>query len=137
MAALSSRFATARSIVSQIVSGGQVEHAYLGVAVQTIPESATGDLSMPAGAEVTTVKSGTPAAKAGLKAAGSQTKIVDNEQYPLGGDVITKVDDTTITSSDQLSNLIAAKRPGDTVKVTYVRDGKTHTVSVTLTSRPS
>jgi len=128
---------TVRSIVSQIVSGGKIEHAYLGVAVQTIPESAAGSLGLAAGAEVTTVRDGTPAAKAGLKAAGSGTKIVDNESYAVGGDVITAVDGTTITSSDQLSNLIAGKSPGDTVKVTYVRDGKSHTVSVTLTSRPS
>ena len=53
------------------------------------------------------------------------------------GDVITKLDDTEIESGDDLSGVIDGKKPGDTMKVTYVRDGESHTVTVTLGTRPS
>jgi S1-C subfamily serine protease len=82
------------------------------------------------------VKAGTPADSAGLKAAtGSRT--VEGETYPTGGDVIIAFDGVRITSSQQLQNAVDAKQPGDKVSITYVRGGKSHTVQVTLVSRPS
>jgi putative serine protease PepD len=102
---------TIRSIASQLISNGQAQHAYLGVEL-----SSTGS-----GARVVTVRSGTPAAKAGLRA----------------GDAITSLAGTKITSSDGLRAAINARKPGDRVSVTFVRNGKRHTVSLTLGSRPS
>ena len=67
------------------------------------------------------VRSGTPAAKAGLKT----------------GDVVTSFDGTAITTSEELASAIGAHKPGDSVSVTYTRDGSSHTVTVTLASRPS
>ncbi len=102
---------TVKSIASQLISSGKAEHAYLGVELSssgTIPR-------------VVSVRSSTPAAKAGLR----------------GGDVITSLDGTHISSSDDLRAAINAHKPGDRVSVTYTRNGKTHTVSLTLSSRPS
>ncbi len=104
---------TVRSVADQIIAGKTVAHAYLGVQVQ--------DSVSPPGAELAQVVSGTPAGKAGLKA----------------GDVITKLDDTTIASEADLSAVIDGKKPGDKMSVTYLRGGKTATAVVTLTSRPS
>jgi S1-C subfamily serine protease len=127
---------TVKSIASQLLSNGKVEHAFLGVRAVTIPSSVADRLNLAAGAEVSSVRSGTPAAKAGLRAAtGSRT--VGGQQYPTGGDVITSVDGTRITTVDALIAAVNAKQPGDTVSITYVRAGKTHTVDVKLTSRPS
>ena len=50
---------------------------------------------------------------------------------------MTELDGSPITDASSLSAVITAKRPGDTMKVTYVRGGKTATVTVTLTTRPS
>src|SRR5712691_7989009 len=127
---------TVSSVVSQLLGSGKVEHAYLGVSIDTIPASVAGRLGVHAGAEVAQVRSGTPAARAGLRAAtGSRT--VDGQSYPPGGDVITAVDGKSIASSDELSSAIGAKRPGDTISVTYFRNGKSHTVKLTLANRPS
>jgi putative serine protease PepD len=104
---------TVRSVVSQMVAGKTVQHAYLGVAVS--------NSASPEGALLSEVNDGTPAEDAGL------------EQ----GDVITKLDDTTIASGDDVSSVIDDKKPGDKMTVTYVRDGDTHTVTVTLGTRPS
>jgi len=105
---------TVKSIVSQLVVGGTVQHAYLGVGL-TQPQSGT------AGARVSEVRSGAPAAAAGLEA----------------GDVITSVDGSSVASVQALQSAIDTRKPGDSVKLGYVRDGATHTVTVELGTRPS
>ncbi|MFF4224620.1 trypsin-like peptidase domain-containing protein [Streptomyces abikoensis] len=65
------------------------------------------------------VTPGGPADKAGLKP----------------GDVITKLDDTTIDSGPTLISEIWTHKPGDKVTVTYVRDGKQATTEITLGER--
>jgi S1-C subfamily serine protease len=127
---------TVESIVSQLLADGGVEHAYLGVSVATIPKSVASELGLAAGIEVTEVRSGTPAAKAGLQAA-TGTSTVDGEEYPTGGDVITAVGGQSIGSAAELQSAIDAKQPGDTLSLTYWRDGESHTVEVVLESRPS
>ena len=105
---------TVKSIVSQLVAGGTVEHAYLGVGL-TQSQGGT------AGAQVSEVRSGTPAAAAGLQA----------------GDVITSVNGSSVASVQALQSAIDTRKPGDTVKLGFVRDGATHTVTVKLGTRPS
>jgi putative serine protease PepD len=102
---------TVRSIVSQLISSGDVRHAYLGVGIT----------SAGSGVKLTDVRSGTPAGKAGLRA----------------GDVITAIDGTKVRNAAALSSAIDAKRPGDAVTLTYVRSGSSHTVRITLATRPS
>ena len=102
---------TIHSVASQLISSGKAEHAYLGISLN--PSSTN--------ARVAGVRSGTPAAKAGLKT----------------GDVVTSFDGTAITTSEELASAIGAHNPGDSVSVTYTRDGSSHTVTVTLASRPS
>lgn len=50
-------------------------------------------------------------------------------------DVLTKFEDQVLVDSRQLSVLIRAKKPGDEVKLTYMRAGKEETVSVKLGER--
>jgi putative serine protease PepD len=104
---------TVRSVAAQIVAGKPIAHAYFGVQVQ--------DSASPLGAELAAVLPGTPAAKAGLKA----------------GDVVTRLDDTAVTGQSDLTGVIGAKHPGERMRVTYVRGGKTASVTVTLAARPS
>jgi S1-C subfamily serine protease len=127
---------TVESIASQLIASGSVAHAYLGVGVATIPDSAASQLGLQQGVEITDVKSGTPAAEAGLRAAtGSAT--VDGQEFPTGGDVITAVDGKAIASGTDLQSAVDAKKPGDSITVTYTRDGQSRTVQVTLGTRPS
>jgi S1-C subfamily serine protease len=127
---------TVESIVPQIISNGSVEHAYLGVGVAEISESVAEELGIPAGVELTDVREGTPAAEAGLEAAtGSAT--VDGQSYPTGGDVITAVDGEAVKTGAELQNAVDAKRPGDSISITYTRDGRSHTVDITLGTRPA
>jgi putative serine protease PepD len=102
---------TVSAIVSQLISTGKAEHAYLGVAVETVD----------GGARITEVRSGTPAEDAGLRA----------------GDTVTSVDGKTISSGDELTSAIGARQPGESVSITYSRDGSSHTVDVQLATRPT
>jgi putative serine protease PepD len=102
---------TVRSVADQLISSGKAEHAYLGVSLSS--GSAT--------ARVAEVRDGTPAARAGLKA----------------GDVITALDGKATASSGELESVIGALKPGDSVSLTYTRNGTTHTVQLKLASRPS
>ena len=122
--------------MSQLLSSGKVEHAYLGVAIESIPAAAANTLGTKAGAAVTEVRSGSPAAAAGLKAS-TGTKTVDGQAYPTGGDVITAVDGQAVTGADELRAAIDAKQPGQKVSLTVLRNGKTTSVELTLASRPA
>ena len=48
------------------------------------------------------------------------------------GDIITKIDDRTVESPDNLSEVIGRYEPGAAVTVTYLREGKTYTTNVVL-----
>jgi S1-C subfamily serine protease len=123
-------------IARQLIASGKVEHAYLGVGVETVPASVASNLNLVEGVELTKVTSGTPAAKAGLHAS-TGSKIIDGDRYSTGGDVITAVDGQKMTTAEELQRAIDAKHPGDTVSITYWRTGKSHTTDVKLATRPS
>ena len=103
---------TVTSVVKQLLASGKVEHAYLGVSVGPTTGS---------GARVGSVKSGSPAAAAGLKA----------------GDVIKAFGGHRILSPEDLIAAVNAKQPSDKVTITYTRNGATRTAHVTLASRSS
>ena len=127
---------TVSSIADTLISSGKVEHAYLGVSVQEIPATVAHDLNLTAGVEITDVRSGTPAQKAGLKGATGK-KMVQGTQYATGGDVITAIDGQKVKTSEGVQLAIDAHHPGDTIEITYWRKGETKTVSVKLATRPT
>ena len=127
---------TVRSIASQLLESGEVAHAYLGIRMVTIPAGVAEQLDLATGVEVTEVRSSTPAAEARLKAS-TGTTTVNGQEYPTGGDVIVSFDGAKISSAEELQSAVDAKRPGDAVSITLVRDGKRRTIRVTLDTRPS
>jgi putative serine protease PepD len=104
---------TVGKIADALIDDGAVEHAYLGVATQDVEGST--------GAAISEVRTGTPAAEAGLKT----------------GDVVTEIDGASVATADELRQLIDAKRPGDKAVLTVRRDGDTQELEVTLGARPS
>ena len=48
------------------------------------------------------------------------------------GDVITSLDGKKVTSFGELQGVLAKKRPGDKVNITYLRDKKSHKATLTL-----
>ena len=85
---------------------------------------------------VASIAPGSAAAKAGLRA-GSANATLAGETYPLGGDLITKVDSTPLYSLDQLRDVIGEKQPGDSVQLEVYRGDQQRTSTVKLGRQPS
>lgn len=108
-----------QSEVQEVVNGGRLVVPSLGVrSVQvTADQAALQGGGAAAGSRITAVTAGGPADKAGLKA----------------GDVITKLDDTTIDESNPVPEVVRAKfKTGQRVTVSYVRGGQTAQASLAL-----
>ena len=116
---------TVRSIVRQLISTGEVRHAYLGVRMASVDD----------GVAITEVVPDTPADDADLRAA-TGTQVVDGREVPTGGDVIVEFDGQAVTSPTALQSAVDAHRPGDTVSVVVLRDGDRRTLEVELAVRP-
>lgn len=129
---------TAIRSMQQLKATGKVQYAWMGVGLQTLTSdiASTFNMKSQGGALVGSVSPGSPAAKAGIKG-GDQTVTIQGQDFTVGGDVIVKADDTQIKTADDLIGFLAAKKPGDTVRVTIERDGKTQQLTVTLAERPS
>src|SRR5262245_54263598 len=110
----------ARTISDELIASGSVTHSSFGVRVVPISAANADAAGGETGLYVVGTTPGGAAAAAGLQT----------------GDVVTKIDDNAVTSVEQLQALTLTKRPGETVKVTFVRDGDEHTVDVTLGSQP-
>jgi S1-C subfamily serine protease len=130
---------TAKAILSNLKKGQSVQRAYLGVTSLTVDGQLDAlDLPVNHGALVQTVEAHSPADQAGLKAGALQATLQNSgDPVVLGGDIITKVDGKDIATSDQLSSLVSAHKPGDKVKVEIVRKKSIKTLTVTLGERPA
>jgi putative serine protease PepD len=111
----------ASRVADDLIANGEVAYAYFGVEVTPIPHAVAERWGIDDGLYVQSVDPDGSAAKAGLRP----------------GDIVTKIDGRPANRTDVLTQLVFTKKAGDTVRVTYVRDGGEHTVTATLVARPS
>jgi len=104
--------------VETLIRDGKVSHGLIGIGISDVtPDNAKFfQMSTATGAIVTQVDPNSAGGKAGLKT----------------GDVITKFNGQSVTDAGQLQMEVGQKRPGDTIQLELVRDGKTVNSSVTL-----
>lgn len=99
------------------------EKGYMGITLQTVNSEAMTYYNMPSGIFVFDVEDGSAAKKAGL----------------IKGDVITKIEGERITTAEQLKEVLAYYRAGETIKVTFSRQEMgeyvSHEIEITLGSR--
>ena len=108
----------AQKVAQDLMTYGEVQRALLGVTIGEVDASMVNDLGLdkPQGVVVVSVADGGAAKEAGVKEK----------------DVITKLDDEAVNSVPDLQSRVAQHRPGDSIKLTMIRDGKQTEVVATL-----
>jgi S1-C subfamily serine protease len=126
---------TASRVLSDLKANKQISRPWIGISGLDLTQDQAINLGLTVnqGVYVVSVVPGSPAEKAGLKAAATG----ENGAPGKGGDVITAVDSTAIKSVADIQNYLAGKKAGDSVTLTLNRNGANTTVAVTLAARPS
>jgi Do/DeqQ family serine protease len=110
----------AMSIVDQLLEFGEIRRGLLGVRIQDLTPALVEalDINVRAGAVVSSVEPGSPAAAAGIEA----------------GDIIVGVNGRTMQSASELRNTIALIRAGSEVEIELLRGQNRMTVEAELGS---
>jgi 2-alkenal reductase len=129
--------ALARRSAAYLSKGQHVPYAYLGVNGKPLWRGAGGIDGLPSrpGVLVGQVRMNSPAARVGLRG-GTGDHRVQGSNLRLGGDLITAIGDHRLAYNEQLGEALLAFKPGETVTITYYRDGARRAARVTLTDRP-
>lgn len=108
----------AMQVADQLKTDGKVRRSRLGVVIQDVSAGNANafGLSRPEGALVSEIEKNGPAAKAGIKV----------------GDVILKFNGQSINNSIDLPRLVAATKPGTTIKLQIWRDRTAIEIPVTV-----
>ncbi len=108
----------AKNVMDQLVAGGRVHRGQLGVMVQGVTSDLAAGLGLDhaTGALVSDVTEGSAADKAGLKR----------------GDLILSYQGRTVVDTNTMRNEIAATKPGSSVALEVLRDGKKVELHATL-----
>ena len=127
----------ANRIIPEIISKGYVSRPWLGVSMLPLtPRIARAfELQVEEGMIVGDVYRNSGAAAAGLRPAIVRDSIYGMSLQQLG-DVILTVGGRKVASADELQNALQDKKPGETVDVELLRQGKRVTVPVRLSERP-
>ncbi|ENX03207.1 MULTISPECIES: Do family serine endopeptidase [Acinetobacter] len=112
----------AMDVVQQLKTNGKVTRSYLGVMLQDIDRNLAEayKLPKPEGSLINQVTPKSPAEKAGLKS----------------GDVILKINGSSISRTSDLLNVLNRVAPSQTVQLEVLRDDKVRTISATLGTAP-
>jgi S1-C subfamily serine protease len=129
---------TVKAVVAQLTATGKVDRAFLGISGSTVTAELARVFRLPVdeGVLIEGVTEGSAAAKAGLRG-GSTDVVVAGESHVLGGDVIVAVGGRRVGSTDELRDVLARHKPGQTVNVQIHRGTEIVTLPVTLGSQPS
>ena len=110
----------AMNVEKQILTNGKVQRGKIGVVIQEVNQALAESfgLNKPAGALVSSVEKGGPAAKAGLEP----------------GDVILGINGKTVTNTGDLPAAVAVMSPGETARLEVWRKGASRTIEVKVGS---
>ncbi len=127
-------------VVPALIQDGKFEHTYLGITGGTLTPTLAEAMKLDAtqrGVLVSEVSSGSPADKAGVHGSDGQTTI-DGQNVPIGGDIITAIDNNPVTKMDDVIAYLADNTSvGQKVTLNVLRNGKQQDIQVTLDARPA
>jgi S1-C subfamily serine protease len=124
---------TVRDVAAKLIKEGKVEHPVLGIEGKTLIPSIAHLFHLPAqnGVLVVSVRPGSGAARAGLRGATNQVT-VEGESWPAGSDLIVTADGQRVPTIERLVDVIAAKQPGDKLRLGLVRGSARMNITVKL-----
>ena len=110
-----------KKVIDDIMNYGQVQRGLLGVVIQDMTPALSKEKSLDfvTGVYISAVNQGSAADLGGLKE----------------GDIVTSINDIIIGSTSQLQEVVARYRPGDKLKVKYIRKGDVKETSVVLKNK--
>jgi serine protease Do len=113
----------AAQVSKQLIASGKVTRGYIGATIQDMTPEIADSLGLPAhqGALVADVTTDGPGARAGLQS----------------GDIIMKVDGSSISSAADLTRRVAVARAGDEIRLDVRRNGAMRQISIRSGTRPS
>ena len=129
---------TVKNVAAQLIAKGVVEHPFVGLSARAITPHVAALFRLPvkSGLLVGKVCTSSGAAAAGVRGAQQEVTLA-GVTWPLGGDIIVKIDGLRVTSLDQLRTIVADKKPGDSVELELYRSTSTLDVKVKLGRQPS
>jgi S1-C subfamily serine protease len=125
---------TAKSLLPELLKGGEVQTAWLGIQTLDVDEELVSELNLPvhSGIYVVDVVADSPAAKAGVKGSG----LNQEGQLAPGGDIVTAIDGKNVRKVEDVLTYLNSKKPGDNVNLTVQRGDGVLTIQVTLGEWP-
>jgi len=124
---------TARKVVPQLIAKGYASRAWLGIVGENITPELAMALNLPAshGILISQVIKGSPAEKAGLRG-GRRPLQIFHRRLIIGGDLVIELEGKEIEGTEALTDFIESKNPGDALRLTILRNGELHDITVTL-----
>ena len=128
----------AKGVIPELVEHGRVIRPWHGIDGRMLDFTLIMLLNFPMapGFLIETIEPGSAADKAGL-VAGSLPLQIGQQEFLLGGDVITRINGEALISLDVLMRIAGSLEVGDSVEVEYFREGKLATMQITLPERPA
>ncbi len=111
----------------------------IGINIIDVTQEIAGALGLekPTGILVVGINPGGPAEKAGIVGGSNEKTIfVNGTEVKLGGDIILKEDNITVTNNTDIQKILSQKKVGDNLKLTLLREGKILDVNITLEQIP-
>jgi S1-C subfamily serine protease len=127
---------TAKRVVAEIIEYGKVRRGWIDATVVQIFPSLVRYAKLPisSGLLVSRTRRNGQAEKAGLRQGAEPVQYGRSVIY-LGGDIITSVDGMKTGALADLYSALEDNKPGETIKVEVVRNGKTITLDISLADR--
>jgi S1-C subfamily serine protease len=129
---------TVRQIAAELIRHGKVEHSFLGIEAESLTPQIAQVFHLPVkhGLLVSKVIAGSGAEKAGLRA-GKTRVTVNGQSWTVGGDIVVGANGKSVSTIDDLRELISQMKPGDSVKLAIYRGTSKLDVKVRLGRQPS
>ena len=126
---------TALRILPDLLEYGYVRRPWLGIEpIPTVYLQRIG-IDVPEGVLIARVVKGASADQAGLLGA-TKTVKVGNYKIPWGGDIITHINQTKVTTMEDLAQQIETRRSGDVINIKLIRNERVLSIKVELFLRP-